>query len=250
MRILVVDDEEPARRRLVRLLSQLDDVKLAGEATDGTEALDLIAELNPDLVLLDIRMPGLDGFAVASRPHLPPIVFTTAYAEHAVKAFELAAIDYLVKPIELERLRSAIDRVRRRELRLTPSVLADLIGEMREPRLPLARIAARTGTSVRLLAPGDVTRFHAADKYTVVLHAGEELVLDDSLASLEERLRAHHFLRVHRSELVNLKHVRSLHGEDDGIWVELSDGQRAAVSRRMLKELKTRLGIQLTQGAG
>lgn len=243
MRVVIVDDEAPARRRLIRMLATIDGVEVVGEASDGVEALELIETLNPDLLLLDIRMPRLDGMAVAACPHLPPIVFTTAHMDHALDAFEVDAVDYLLKPIEPERLRRAIERARSRELRFTPRALVGLLeqAEKRTPSLP--RIAARAGDTVRVLDPRELTRLYASDKYTLTRHQGEELILDESLATLEQELREHHFLRVHRRELINLEHVRAVHGGEGQSCVELSDGQRAVVSRRMLAELKRRLGL-------
>ena len=133
------------------------DVEVVGEATDGTEALARIDQLAPDLVLLDIRMPGLDGLAVAARADdLPPIVFTTAYEQHALEAFDVAAVDYLLKPIEPERLRQAIQRARR----ATGNKLSTLLEQMVQQSSALPRITARHGTSVRVLDPRKLTRFH------------------------------------------------------------------------------------------
>lgn len=243
LRILIVDDEAPARRRLARMLAKIPDVEVVGEARDGDEALDKIQSLAPDLVLLDIQMPGLDGLGVArSGRALPPIVFTTAHAEHAVLAFELAAIDYLLKPIEEARLGRAIDRVRARPTALSSSALASLLQQALGRAAPAPRIAARSKTAVRLFDPREVTRFYAADKYSMVRLAGEELVLDDSLSALEAKLAPFDFVRVHRGELVNLAHVRAVHSDGGETWLELSDGQRADVSRRLAPEIRARLG--------
>lgn len=244
MRVLVVDDEAPARRRLVRMLERLPDLQVIGQARDGCEALAMIRRLSPDLVLLDIRMPTMDGITLASGyPDLPPIVFTTAHAEHALRAFDVAAIDYLLKPIEPERLARAIDRIRQRPTRLTPGALAGIVQQALESGAPRARIVARSKNTVRVLDPRDVTRLHSSDKYTMVRHGGEELVLDESLATLEDKLAGYDFVRVHRGELVNIAHVRAIVSDAGETWVELSDGQRASVSRRLAPELRQRLGV-------
>jgi DNA-binding LytR/AlgR family response regulator len=242
MRVLVVDDELPARRRLRRMLERIPGVSVCGEASNGVEALERIAELAPDLVLLDVRMPGLDGVEVAARGGLPPIVFTTAYDEYAVRAFELAAVDYLQKPIRAERLREAIERVRERGGASDLAVVRGLLQEIahREAVRPLS---ARAGSVVRLVDPREVTRIQATDRYAVIRHGGSELVLDESLAALEERLRDLGFVRTHRAELVNAHHVRALRESPDGLVVELSDGQRARASRRLAPELRRRLGL-------
>ncbi len=234
LKVLVVDDEPLARRRLMRMLQRLDDIEVMGEAGDGEQALALIRSPSaqaPDLVLLDINMPQMDGLELAEEPGLPPIVFTTAHAEHALRAFELAAVDYLLKPVSRERLVDAIERVRARPGRTTPTADDSL------------RITARRGSTVHVVDAREITRFHSEDKYTVFAHQGRELLIDDSLSTLEQRLAAHGFLRVHRAELINLSAVAALHAEDGSTRVELSDGSEAAVSRRLVGELKRRLGI-------
>ena len=228
MRVLVVDDEEPARRRLARMLARIAGVEVVGEAGDGLEARQKIAALRPDLVLLDVEMPELDGLELAeTEPDLPAIIFVTAHAHYAVRAFDIAARDYLLKPVQQARLEQALARVQVRPA---------------EPA-PVVRISARSGGALRLFDPRGITRFHASDKYTLFHVDGAEYVLDDSLATLEQRLAGLGFLRVHRSELVNLAEARALHQRDGAAVLELSDGQRAQVSRRAVAELKRRLGL-------
>lgn len=251
MRALVVDDEAPARRRLIRMLERIGGVEVVGEAEDGVDALERIRADAPDVVFLDIEMPALDGLALARTLELPAIVFVTAHDEHALAAFDVGAADYLLKPITAARLLAAIDRVRARlgvgqaadasanaELRAT---LARLVG--RAAVEPSLRVSARYGATLRLFEVREIGRFYASAKYTLFRHGGQEQILDDSLSELELRLRDAGFLRVHRSELVNLDWVRALHGEAQGAWLELRDGQRATVSRRMLAEVKRRLGV-------
>ncbi|MFZ6183610.1 LytR/AlgR family response regulator transcription factor [Nannocystis pusilla] len=231
MKVLVVDDEAPARRRLVRMLERIADVEVVGEADDGSSALRQIAALRPDVVLLDIHMPELDGMELAeTTAELPALVFVTAHPDYAVRAFAVAAHDYLLKPVQQARLEQALARV---ATRARPA----------GPAAPV-RISARAGDSVRLFDPRSITRFRAADKYTVFRVGPEEHVLDDSLNNLEERLAGLDFLRVHRSELVNLREARALHQRDGAAVLELSDGQRAQVSRRAIAELKRRLGLR------
>ena len=191
MRALVVDDEAVARRRLIRMLERLPDVEVAGQAADGHEALAAIAELAPDVVFLDIRMPGLDGLAVAkSSDQLPPIVFTTAYSEHAVDAFEVAAVDYLLKPVRRERLVAALDRARLRTGPTAPSQLEELLERVAGKRSDAepAPVSARFGNTVRIFDPRDICRFAASSKYTVFTSEGRDYLLDESLSSLEKRL--------------------------------------------------------------
>lgn len=244
MRVLVVDDEAPARRRMLRMLAEIDDVEVVGEAADGVEAREAIVRLRPDVVLLDVQMPELDGLALARGGTMPQIVFVTAHAEHAIAAFELAAVDYLLKPVERERLRRAIDRVRERLGRDglgDAAALGELLRAARQ-REPAPRLSARDGARTRLFDVADITRLCAQDKYVVLQHGGREYLLDESLAELEERLAPHGFVRVHRSELVNLAAVVAIVGEGSAARAELRDGQSAAVSRRELPALRRRLG--------
>lgn len=240
MRVLVVDDEAPARRRLLRMLARVPGVEVVGEAGDGSEAIERARTLAPDLVLLDIDMPGLDGVAVAERLRGTAVVFTTAHAEHAARAFELRAIDYLLKPVTPARLEDAITRVRERGAaapELLSAALAKLLG-MREP----PRVNARRGTSVHVFDAREIGRFFAADKYTVFVHEGEEYLLDESLSALEARLGDHGFVRVHRRELVRLDRIRALHADGAAHRLELADGTSVPVSRRSIAELRRRLG--------
>lgn len=243
MRVLVVDDEPVARRRLVRMLQRLDGVSVVGEAEDGVAALDKIDALAPDLVLLDIRMPGLDGLSLAKRKGLPPIVFTTAHAEHAVEAFDAEAVDYLLKPVELARLAEAVERARRRSAGFDGRRLASLLETIRGGDAQPPRLVARRGDSSWLVDASEVRRLRATDKYVVLRHEGRELVLDESLVELEARLEPHGFCRVHRGELVNLHRVRAVHRTTRGIVLELDDGERVEVSRRRAADVLERLRI-------
>jgi DNA-binding LytR/AlgR family response regulator len=222
------------------MLRRIPEVEAVCEAADGLEALERIERERPDLLLLDIRMPGLDGLSLAGQAReLPPIVFTTAYDEYAVRAFEVSAVDYLLKPVKLERLRAALGRVR--AARGGGAGLRELLERLRPPEV--APVAARCGGTVRLFEPRTISRFHAEEKYVVFRQDGHEHLLDETLTSLAERLAPLGFLRVHRAELVNLGHVRALHARDEETRVELADGQTAPVSRRFVAVLKQRLGI-------
>jgi DNA-binding LytR/AlgR family response regulator len=249
IRALIVDDEPLARGRLARMLGRIADVEVVGQAADGVEARALVARLTPDVVLLDIQMPELDGLGLAAEGGLPPIIFTTAHRDHALRAFELAAVDYLLKPIEQPRLEAAIERVRARVApRLGAAALravTEVVGSSASTSATTpTRLAATAGGVVRLFDPAELTRLWASDKYTLLTHGGREHVLDESLAQLEPLLAPHGFVRVHRAELVSLAAIRGLRPEPDGgATLELSDGQRARVSRRSLPALKAKLGV-------
>ena len=245
MKLLVVDDEAIARRRLIRMLNRLGE-DVVGEAENGQEALEKIETLRPDAVLLDIRMPGLSGLELAnSAPNLPPIIFTTAYDEYAVGAFETDAVDYLLKPIQPDRLQAALARVARQRASVDPQQLSKLLeralAKSRGGETP--RVTARAGRTVRVFDARTICRFHASDRYTLFRHKDAEFVLDESLNALEKRLGPHGFVRVHRGELVNLECIDAVHFEDGAAEIKFKDGQTAPVSRRLAPDLKRRLGM-------
>jgi two-component system LytT family response regulator len=244
MRVLVVDDEGVARRRLVRMLSRIDDVEVAGEAASGDEALERIAAERPDVVLLDIRMPGMDGLQLAAGlpDPAPHVIFTTAYQEYAVQAFEHSAVDYLLKPVEADRLETALNKIRRLSEPQDVTQLRRMLQQVLRGSEP-PRLTARLGESLHVLDPRAVARFHAQEGYTAFRHQGRDYLIDDSIASLAERLEPWGFLRVHRSEVINLNRVRAIRREQELTVVDLDDGQNATVSRRHLPELRRRLGI-------
>ena len=244
LRVLLVDDETPARDRLRRLLGAHADVTCVGEAADGLQALEKIAALQPDLVFLDIQMPELDGLAVAAAIPKggPLVVFATAFDEHAIRAFELAAVDYLLKPITKERLADALDRVR-----ASPSPAVDVARAVLASLRPTSRrMAVRSGAKYVVFDTERIAAILARDHYSMILVDGRELLSDDSLDKLMDQLDDGTFLRVHRGAILNVGFVQELHNEGDRKYVaSLSDAARTQVpiSREKLDELKSRLGI-------
>lgn len=235
MRVLIADDEAPARRMLARLVEQLGS-EVVGEAANGLDVLAAVGKSRPEVLLLDIHMPDLDGIDLAARyPHLPPIVFVTAHDEHAVRAFELGAVDYLVKPVRLERLAAALHRAHARTA--APSLPA-LEGEASAPR-----VISRDGTTLRVFDAASIDRFHATDKYTVFRVDGAEHEIEESLNALEKRLRPIGYVRVHRGELVKVAAITSLTSDGDGHFVQLRSGERVSVSRRLVGAVKNALGL-------
>jgi DNA-binding LytR/AlgR family response regulator len=234
MKVMIIDDEPLARRRLRKLVQRIPELEYVGEAEDGRDALARIEALAPDLVLLDIDMPKLDGIALArALDRRISVVFTTAHREHAVEAFRLSAIDYLLKPIEEALLREAVARVIAARRQLESAQAA-----------PEIKLTARRKGRVERVDASEITRLHAADKYVVCRVGEREYVFDESLSELEQKLEAAGFMRVHRAELVNLARVRALSSQGEGATLELDDGQRASVSRRSLGALKQRLGLE------
>jgi len=228
LRVLIVDDEPLARRRLAAMVGRTQLAEVIGEAGNADQAAEAIGRLDPDVVLLDVRMPGRSGLELARGLGARPIVvFTTAHGDHAVDAFDAAAVDYLLKPVAADRLARALDRA-----------AARLTGGAREGE---PRISAHAGGVLHVFAASAIARFRAADKYTVFSVGGVEHVIEESLTALEERLAAWGFARVHRGELVQVARVRALDLQGDAPTLELDDGQRVRVSRRLLPELRQRL---------
>ena len=246
--ILIVDDEQPARARLRTLLTDDDGFEVVGEAANGNEALEACAELQPDIVLLDIRMPGMDGIETAH--HLndldapPAVVFATAYDEYAVAAFEARAIGYVLKPVRRRKLLAALAQASR----VTQGTLGEAAADagMAEPR---RHIGARMHGELRLVGVDSVTCFHADQKYVAVTHdAGVELI-DESLKSLENEF-GDRFVRIHRGALVAINRIERLEkGAAGKVRIVLqsdaartvSDDRDLSISRRHLANVRKRL---------
>ena len=243
MKVLIVDDEAPARTRVRQLLDDVGQHTVVGEAANGQEALDIVAKDQPDIVLLDIRMPGMDGIETAQ--HLnkldspPAVVFATAYDEYAIDAFEANAIGYVLKPIRRERLAQALQQA----ARLKASSIQDLrtSSAATDQR---RHVCARVQGELKLIPVADVFCFVADQKYVKVVHAGGQDLIDDSLKSLEDEF-ADQFVRIHRGALVFLDAVDALKKTEDGrTRVMLRDIDYAddlIVSRRHVADVKRRL---------
>lgn len=237
MKILVVDDEAPARDRLVALLAELGpEFELAGTARNGAEAVAACGAGAVDLVLMDVRMPGLDGLAAARRLAAlaapPAVIFTTAYGEHALAAFDANAVDYLLKPIRRDRLQTALRRARR------PSrIQLESLANGGDAAAPSITASYRGGLQRIPLA--DVLYLQADSKYVVVRHHGGEALIEESLASFEERF-PRRFRRVHRATLVTASAVRGLVKTPEGRVVLTFHGlaDQVEVSRRHLPEVR------------
>lgn len=237
MNVLIVDDEPPARDRLRDLLNRLPDHEPCGEAGNGAEALRLASSLNPDIVLLDIQMPGLSGLETAqqladlARP--PAIIFTTAYDHYALEAFDAQAVAYLLKPVRLERLEQALATAGR----LNRAQLANLAAEQAE--ISHTHIRARLGTRLELIPFVDVFYFQADQKYVTVRHRHGEALIEESLKTLEQELGSR-VVRVHRSALAMAVHIAGLDKGADGSVRLVFDGipDRLEVSRRHFQAIR------------
>jgi DNA-binding LytR/AlgR family response regulator len=240
MKVIVADDEAPARRLLVRLLETLGATVLA-EADTGLAVLEAVGRARPDVILLDIHMPEMDGLELAARyAHLPPIVFVTAHDAHALRAFEVGAVDYLLKPVRLERLAEALHRAMGRG-EGNPAVFpANALPPAQERT---ARVVTHSRGAIRFFDATTIDRFRAADKYTAFIVDGEEHLTDEPLTALEQRLASFGFVRMHRSELVRIAAVRALTHDAEGHHAELASGEIVEISRRMLAAVKEALGV-------
>ena len=243
MRILIVDDEAPARQQLARALSRHADVQIAGEATNGLQALEQVEELRPDVVFLDIEMPGLNGIEVASNlAHPPLIVFVTAYDEYAVKAFETHATDYLLKPLEEARLHQTLDRLRSQLTSRQQPDVRELIAALLPRTLP-TRIAARKGKRIVLLGTSDMLYVTTEDKLVFIVTAEGRFLVDRTVSDLETTLEAHGFFRISRSEIANIAHAAELIPWFNGTWrLKMSNGTELDVSRERARKLKELVG--------
>jgi len=217
IRVVIVDDEPLARERIRTLLGQEADIEVAGECETGAEAVKTIRQAKPDLVFLDVQMPGMDGFEVlrALDPDaLPMVIFVTAYDQHAIKAFEVKALDYLLKPFKQARFKETVQRARemlvQRQAGTVSRSLLEMLGQAKPERDYLTRLAVRNGERVLLVRTDQVEYAESAGNY-VVLHAGKEShILRETLTALEEQLNPRQFLRISRSILVNVDHIKEL----------------------------------------
>lgn len=228
---ILVDDEPLARERLRDLIAQVPLVEIIGEAADGETAIRAIDELQPDLVFLDVEIPPPSGLELLERiRHKPLVIFTTAFSQYAVSAFELAAVDYLLKPLSLERVRVAVERA---VADLARNESPALVERAREAaKTPLRRLFVRDRDRIIPLAVDEITRFEAKDDYVEAHGPGRSYLLRMRLRDLEVRLDPEKFLRVHRSHIVGLDQVKSFQPYDARrILLELQDGTRIIASR-------------------
>jgi two-component system LytT family response regulator len=234
LRVIMVDDEEPARRLLREYLDAAPGVSILAECGNGFEAVKAVAEHDPDLLLLDIQMPKLDGFEVVELLEREiPIIFITAHDEHALRAFEIHAVDYLLKPYSADRLGEALERARERIGRGEDAPpLDEVAAAAREGSGDLQRILVRDGTDVRVIPIDEVDYIEARDDAVAIHVGGESHLKAQRMAILEDRLDGKRFIRVHRSYILNIDRLRSieLYAKDSRIAI-LDDGTKVPVSR-------------------
>ena len=264
LRVLIVDDEPPARARIADLLRDQSDVQIVGERDNGPAAVDAIRELNPDLVFLDVQMPGKTGLEVVRDigvERMPLTIFVTAYDRHALEAFEVAAVDYLIKPFDDERFDQALKRARRIiELRqvddLRSRLLAVLQGERRTDAPPngggdgskrggyLERIPVEMRGKVRVVPVNEVDFIIASGPYAELYSGDRKYVIREAMQNLEDKLDPDMFIRTHRSVITRIDLIDTLHKGPGGDYeIQLKSGRRLRVSRSRLEALERKLGL-------
>ncbi len=246
MRALIVDDEPIARKVLREEVEMFDDVDVIGEAEHGEQALEQIARLDPDLIFLDLQMPGLGGFDVVRRlkgSKLPIVIIVTAFDQHAIQAFEAGAVDYLLKPVQEQRLQKALDRARRLQGRSRE--VAESVAQIAELAPPAAggartrRIVGRNGEEYFLLDIDEVLAFQADGELVWIVTARQRYLATQTLRAIEERLRGSPFQRVHRSAIVNVNHVKKMSALSSQRWLlTLANGQEFIVSKRQAHHVR------------
>ena len=249
VRVLIADDEPRARQFMEKLLGEHDEIEVAGSARGGVEALNLCHRLKPDVVFLDIHMPDLSGLEVARqlvRSGPPVVVFVTAYDRYAVEAFEVAALDYVLKPLKRERLADTVRRAvaevrggRGAAERALEAALDD--PELVKRAAVLKRLPVRHRREIRLLDLDQVPLIFSRDRLVLARSGGHEYLVDYTLQDLETRLPEGRFVRAHRAALVNLDAIESYGGEDGVLVLRLKDGTRVEASERRAAEVRRRL---------
>jgi len=254
LKVYLIDDEPLALKRLARLLEETNRVQIAGQTTAPLKALEEIPTIKLDALFLDIQMPDLNGFELLAKlENYPPVIFTTAFDEYALRAFEVYSLDYLLKPVETERLEKALTKLER--LTGNPAELQNLqkmiqsIAVSFQPDAPrkLERLASRIGGKVQILDAAEITHFFAEDKITFARNSeGKQFPIDFSLNELESKLDTRLFLRIHRNAIVNINFIEEVHGWFSGkILIRLKDKSRTelVVARDRVKALKDFLGM-------
>jgi len=249
LRALIVDDEPLARRGVAVRLQKCRDVEIVGECADGTSAVESILSLSPDVVFLDAQMPGMDGFEVLRalpKQDLPAVIFLTAYEQHAVRAFDVHALDYLLKPVDDERFAASVERARKLVDSASKTAMAERILRMlgRDPEKYVSRFTVRTGSRIQIVLAEDVEWIGAAGDYAELHTRGRSHLLRETMSSLEHKLDPAKFLRIHRSRIVRADRILELRSiENREFTVKLSDGSEHRSSRTYAEQLENWLSL-------
>ena len=243
---LIVDDEALARAVVREHLEAYPEIQILGECGNGFDAVKLAGELKPDLLFLDIQMPKLDGFEVLELldPH-PAVIFVTAYDQHALRAFEIHAVDYLLKPFSEARFKEALARAKDRLAQGKPPVAATSLSAAAKPDLPMDRIVVKDGAKVSIISLSSIDYIQAQDDYVLLKTPEKGHLKQQTLASLEQRLDPNRFLRIHRSYIIQLDRLARLEQSPTESWLAvLKDNTKLPVSKNGYAKLKTALAME------
>ena len=248
LRALIVEDEAPARDLIKAFLKDHDDIELLGESDNGFDAVKMINSEHPDLVFLDIQMPKLTGFEMIELlDEVPEIIFTTAFDQYAIKAFELNAVDYIMKPFSRERFAGALEKVKERIQQKNPEPkVQKFVRQMKEKEevSEIERIFVKTGSRIDVIPVAEIIRIEAQDDYVDIVTAKGKFLKKETMNYLEKALPGDTFVRVHRSGIVNINYIQKIekYGKESSMVV-LKDGSRVQVSKSRIKDLKNQLGF-------
>ena len=242
---LIIDDEKLARELLHEYLEHFPDIELVGEASNGSDGVALIDKLKPDLIFLDVQMPGMTGFDVLDMiDHEPYVIFTTAYDQYAIQAFEKNAVDYLLKPLDVERFRMAVDRALKRKKMETENI-EELLGSMRPVRERASyesHIFVQKSEKLFSLAVEEILHLEASGDYTIITTKNDQFVSSSGIGKLEEIMNPEKFIRVHRSTIVNINFLKEIERHfNGGMVVKMQSGKSFPVSRTYAKQIRKRV---------
>jgi two-component system, LytTR family, response regulator len=247
LRTIIIEDEAPARELLKHYLKDVDEIAIVDECADGFTGLKSISELKPDLIFLDIQMPKLTGFEMLEvLEERPAIIFTTAYDQFAIKAFELNAVDYLLKPFHKERLKEAVNKVveKIRSGEKNERPVAELLSKRADSTAPLSRIVVRKANSINIIPIDQIRYVESQDDYVMIYHSGGKALKQQTMKFYEENLPRTDFVRIHRSYIINIAEINRIepYGKDNHIAI-LHSGDKLPVSRAGYKQLREDLSF-------
>ena len=247
IKAVIIDDEKLARSRLKRMLSNFDNIDIAGEAENGREGLELIKGSNPDVIFLDINMPQLTGFEMLKKLEKSPyIIFTTAYDQYALQAFEENTVDYLMKPISDEKLERAVNKLEKMQDAGQSNIeeIMNVLGSLEVKKNIFKRFSVKTGDRIFLIPDNEVYYFHAEDKHTFINTSEKSYIIDLTLKELEKRIDPEKFIRVHRGYIINIDSVKSIHQWYGGkLLVKLKNNVEITVSLNYVNEFKAKINL-------
>ncbi len=247
IKAVIIEDEAPARELVKAYLAEEPDIEIAEECENGFEGIKAIAKHQPDLIFLDVQMPKLTGFEMLELlDEFPQIIFTTAYDQYAIKAFELNAVDYLMKPFSKERFLKSVNKAKQRisNSKDSKSTVKKLVDKVKEESGPIDRIFVKTGSRIDVIPVGEIIRIDAQDDYAEIITKKKSYLKKETMNYLEKNLPPANFIRVHRSSIINSDYMEKIekYGKESYVVV-LKDGSRVNVSKSRIKELRTSLGI-------